>query len=295
MWYTIRHMRCTPDASRQLDFDAIRSIIADFCLTAEGADMIMTRPFLHDQERITTEIALVQEYRHCLDNITIPHRDNFPPIASIVDALSTPESALSPIDCYKLAQYLLAVHTLSQIFITYADDSMRKLRNCFADIPNLKQLAKRILKVIDEEGQLIIAHIDKLDTIQQQRTDAVRYVESELKNVYRRNTAYYQSPIPVVRNNRLCLALNADFLPKVRAVVIEQSASGNTLFIEPLSCVELNNRWMRYTQKFYDECRKFILELGDEIREACPQIKTVLEKFLFFRFGVGACPICQKV
>jgi len=245
--------------------------------------MIAERDFLNDEDAVAHEIGLVEECRTLLGRVDLPHRDNFPPIAAVVSELSDVNSMPSPLDLYTVARYLSSMHTLAERFCAYtlADSNKSALALLLKEMPDLSSLSDRILEVIDEEGELIIVKISELDALQKRRVEAARAVEEELKSTHRHNANYYQSPIPVVRNNRFCLALNADFIGKVKAAVIDQSASGETLFVEPISCITLNNRWMQYTQLFQHECHAFIMRLVDAMKEACTEIERALGKFTF--------------
>lgn len=272
-------MDCHPDVAHQLDFDSILTILSQFCLTTEGRDFIAKRTFLSDEEKIKEELVLVQSARELLERIKPFSTENFPAVAANIDALVQPNAGLEPVQLYRLARYLSSVSLFCAQVLKHGADNA--LKNLFDEIPILDYLSEHILSVIDEDGELIIANIDILDTLQQQRMDAAREIEGELKRIYRRNTTYYQSSNPVIRSNRFCLALNADFLGKVPSVVIDQSTSESTLFIEPLNCVQMNNRWIRYSQRFEHECRVFLDKLIGKLKEAHGELQQIMSRFAF--------------
>lgn len=272
-------MNCHPDVARQLDFDSILTILSQFCLSTEGHKFIAQRAFIDDEQQINDELAIVQAACELLERIKQFSKSDFPAADETVSALADPVARPETVQLYRLARYLSSVSLLcAQVLEHGANDSLQKL---FGEIPILDHLSEHILSVIDEEGELVIANIDTLDTLQQQRMDTAREIENELRRIHRRNTTYYQSPSPVIRNNRFCLALNADFLGKIPSVVIDQSASGNTLFVEPLPCVQINNRWVRHSQRFENECRAFVNKLIDKVREAYDELKQIVRQFTF--------------
>ena len=283
-------MDCHSDVAHQLDFDSILTMLSQLCLSAEGVALVSERTFLRNEGEIESELALIQSARSLIERMTMPDKESFPPVAEVIKALDDHRLASETVDLYRLARYLSSLRALcAQVaeLIADSDGSMDELRALFASIPDLEHVSKRIFEVIDDEGALIIANIEPLDMLQQQRMDAARDVESQLKRMRRRNSSYYQSANPVMRNNRFCLALNAKFFGRIPSVVVDQSSSGDTLFIEPLSCVETNNRWVRYSQKFEHECRAFILALIAEVRKSSAQLQRTIHIFSFLDFTLA--------
>jgi DNA mismatch repair protein MutS2 len=80
------------------------------------------------------------------------------------------------------------------------------------------------------------------------------------------NTArMLQEPIITQRNGRNVLPLRAEFKGRIKAVVHDQSASGATLFIEPLAVVEWNNRYRELELAERDEIRRILAELSQSV------------------------------
>ena len=52
-----------------------------------------------------------------------------------------------------------------------------------------------------------------------------------------------QEPIITMRGGRYVIPIRSEFKGRMKCVVQDQSTSGATLFVEPLSVVELNNSW----------------------------------------------------
>jgi DNA mismatch repair protein MutS2 len=74
-----------------------------------------------------------------------------------------------------------------------------------------------------------------------------------------------QEPIITQRNGRNVLPLRAEFKGRIKAVVHDQSASGATLFIEPIAVVEWNNRYRELELAERDEVRRILAELSHAV------------------------------
>ena len=107
-----------------------------------------------------------------------------------------------------------------------------------------------------------------------------------------------QEALVTQRDGRFVLPLRAEFKGRVRSIVHDQSASGATLFVEPLGVVELNNRNRELQLAERDEERRILTELSHQVGIAGTQllgmVDDVAELDLAFARGryadeLGAC------
>ena len=85
-----------------------------------------------------------------------------------------------------------------------------------------------------------------------------------------------QEAIITQRNGRYVIPLRAEFKGRIKSIIHDQSASGATLFVEPLVTVELNNRWHELQLAERDEIRRILLELSDMIGDEVVQIREIV-------------------
>jgi len=76
---------------------------------------------------------------------------------------------------------------------------------------------------------------------------------------------YLQEALVTQRDGRYVLPLRADFKGRIKAIVHDQSSSGATLFVEPLSIVDQNNQFRQLQLDERDEERKILTDLSDKI------------------------------
>ena len=86
-----------------------------------------------------------------------------------------------------------------------------------------------------------------------------------------------QEAIVTQRDGRYVLPIKAEARSRVKAVVHDQSASGATLFVEPLQVVELNNRWRELQLAERDEERRILLALSALVGEKAGEIRAALD------------------
>lgn len=86
-----------------------------------------------------------------------------------------------------------------------------------------------------------------------------------------------QEPIITQREGRFVVPLKAEFKGRFKAVVHDQSASGATLFVEPLQVVEHNNAVRELELAERDEIRRILVELSNFVAEHVPRIVVTVE------------------
>jgi DNA mismatch repair protein MutS2 len=88
---------------------------------------------------------------------------------------------------------------------------------------------------------------------------------------------YLQEALVTQRDGRYVLPLRADFKGRVRGVIHDQSSSGATLFIEPLSVVEMNNQYRELQLEERDEERRILQALSGTIGESSHEILALID------------------
>ncbi len=72
-----------------------------------------------------------------------------------------------------------------------------------------------------------------------------------------------QDTVVTLRNDRFCIPVRAEFKNSISGLVHDQSSSGATVFIEPMVCVELNNKAKEFIVKEQKEIEKILAYLSD--------------------------------
>lgn len=180
---------------------------------------------------------------------------------------------------------LLAVkHTL-----IVSRTARRVLEDLAEEVPNLSNLAEALpvgLGLVDQITKTISDRGDVLDSASPKLSE----IRNEMKITYERMMArmqrfisdqstarMLQEPIITQRNGRNVIPLRAEFKGRIKAVIHDQSASGATLFIEPLAVVEWNNRYRELELAERDEVRRILAELSHSVAIHADVLDTMVE------------------
>ena len=153
-------------------------------------------------------------------------------------------------------------------------DLLRFFTKLELEIPHLRAIAaglepppgviEAISGVISDKGEVLDSASTRLTALRLEVKSANDKVMSKLGRMLTESTTarMLQEPLITMRNNRYVIPIKAEYKNRMRCVVQDQSASGATLFVEPLAVVDLNNYWAEAVLAEQEEVRRILAELS---------------------------------
>lgn len=136
-----------------------------------------------------------------------------------------------------------------------------------ARIVSLYDLEKKITNCISDGGEVLDSASEKLRGIRQQIRTAESRIREKLENMTRSSNAQkmLSDAIVTIRNDRYVIPVKQEYRGVYGGIVHDQSASGQTLFIEPQVIVELNNSLQEARVKEKQEVERILMMLTEEV------------------------------
>ncbi len=159
------------------------------------------------------------------------------------------------------------------------DEPLPLLKGIASELEALPGLIDSISKTIDDRGEVLDSASQKLGKIRRDLRVAHDRLMDKLERMINdpKIVPLLQEPIITQREGRFVIPLQADFKGRIKAVVHDQSASGATLFVEPLKVVDLNNQVRELQLAERDEVRRVLSELSGRIGEQSTVIQRNVE------------------
>ncbi|MDZ4158914.1 MAG: endonuclease MutS2 [Anaerolineaceae bacterium] len=147
-----------------------------------------------------------------------------------------------------------------------------------ARLPPPSGLIDTIGRALSDRGEVLDQASERLAGIRSELKTAHARLLARLERLVNdpRTASMLQEPIITLRNGRYVVPLRIEFKSRLRSIVHDQSASGATLFVEPLVTVELNNRWHELMLAERDEERRILSELSRMVGENAAAIKDLV-------------------
>jgi len=140
------------------------------------------------------------------------------------------------------------------------------------------ELEEAVQKAIGQEGEILDQASDKLAKVRGQ----IRSLQNRLRDrlermVHGEFSRYLQEPIVTIRQGRYVIPVKQEYRTLVPGLVHDQSASGQTLFIEPMPIVELNNQLRVATREEEEEIARILAQLSAQVAQAADPLSQTLE------------------
>jgi DNA mismatch repair protein MutS2 len=169
---------------------------------------------------------------------------------------------LEPTEFLDIKNTLIAARSLRRYF-EKLEQGAPWLQSIAMAIEPAEGLIDAISRTLNDRGEVHDNASDRLAQIRRDLRTANERLNSKLQKLVGdpKIVKMLQEPIITQRDGRFVLPLRSEFKGRIKAVIHDQSASGATLFIEPLQVVDLNNQSRELELAERDEIRRILTEL----------------------------------
>ena len=180
----------------------------------------------------------------------------------------------------------LTIFRISKSRAKNVRDKYKTIWNLFSNVEEVREIENFISEAINDEGILKDdASIGLRDVRRQKQNINANIKEKFDELISNKNTQNaIQERIVTQRNDRYVIAVKTDFKGLVKGIEHDRSATGSTVYIEPLNVVSLNNKLREYEAREREEIRKILLRITEIVKtkkEEILEIKEILEKLDF--------------
>ncbi|MBT3323058.1 MAG: endonuclease MutS2 [Anaerolineae bacterium] len=153
------------------------------------------------------------------------------------------------------------------------------LAKIIAKLPSPLGLVSAITNTISEKGEILDSASTELASIRRERRVSHDRLMTKLQKIISNsnNLKVLQEAIITQRDGRYVIPLQSQFKGRIKGIIHDQSSSGATIFIEPLSTVESNNKLRELQLAERDEERRVLAELCNKIGENADEITQGVE------------------
>lgn len=172
-----------------------------------------------------------------------------------------------------------------------ADETEDCLDGYFEQLNPVPVLVNEIRRCIIDEDEISDDASPGLKHVRRSMNQINDKVHATLSNLVNGSwRTYLQDPIITMRGDRYCLPVKAEYRSQVSGMIHDQSATGSTLFIEPMAVVKLNNDLKELYGQEQEEIQKVLARLSADASEYTSDIHTcyTILRQLDFIFAKGA-------
>ena len=282
-------------AIRILEFDKIRTRLAEKALTPKGKDMAVNLMPVTEEGVIASLQAETTEARKLLERES-------PPLYAIEDLLAAIGYAqkggvLAPGQLWEMGRFMKAVHHLIA-YLAEVEGEFPLLKAMGEGLVALTVLHREIINCVDEDGRVLNSASRELAGIRRKIAQTENNLRESLEAVIRSPATrkYLQDPIITTRGDRYVVPVKAEYRQYLKGIVHDRSASGATIFVEPLKTVEMNNLIVRLKGDEEKEIERILMSLAGKIARVAPVMTENYHLYcgLDFIFARGKLSYSQR-
>jgi len=247
----------------KLEYFKIIEKVKSYAVCSAGADMIsLMEPYEH-REDIERSLSETEEAAALL------YSKGSAPFEGIYDVRDTLKfigkgGSTGASGLLRIANILKS----SREFKDYvgSSDSHRHLREILYGVTPYKALENEIFIAIIGENEVSDKASTELFGIRRALKDKTSSVKEKIQSLVRSNEKFLQDNLYTVRGDRYVLPVKSEHKGSVPGLVHDQSATGQTLFIEPMSLVNLNNEIKELMLKEKAEVERILRMLSGRVQ-----------------------------
>ncbi|WP_028664343.1 endonuclease MutS2 [Runella zeae] len=258
------------DLEQKLGFDRIREQLSELCLSPLGQAFVQKIRFSDNFVVIDKLTRQTAEMKNILEETTgeFPAQ-NYLDATPALEKIRIEGMLLSLDEFFDLK---LSLRTIRQVLKFLADQEEGRfpfLTDLAGNIKVEKSVSDAIDRIIDDRGQIRDNASPQLADIRRRLIAEAAGVRKKLDSMLKhaKSSGWVGDDVSLtVRNGRMVIPIAAEHKRKLKGFVHDESATGQTLFIEPADVLDANNeiRELEYAER--REINRILIELANRIR-----------------------------
>ncbi|UKJ05853.1 endonuclease MutS2 [Solitalea lacus] len=275
------------NVGEKLGFNEIRELLRHECLSTMGKNLVDKIQFITNYELLKKLLSQTAEFKEILLNDAPFPSSNYIDIQYLVNKIRVEGTFLSEEDFFSLTLVLTTVFQTIRYF-KEREELYPHLQTLLEGLVVEQKILKEIDAVIDPKGKIrpnaspelqkIIREIASAESESRRRLDAI------FKNAIKEGWSADGSL--TIRDGRLVIPVLAEHKRKMKGLIHDESATGQTIYLEPAEVFELNNKVRDLEFEKRREIIRILTSLTNEVRPYSSLLSTyhnLLTKIDFIR------------
>lgn len=269
---------------RILEFNKIKDKIKKYARTNAGKEKVSDLAPCDNVYEINNKL---DETNEALE--VILDKGN-PPLEGLFDIHEGVERArkggtLTPEQLLKIGSTLRAARNMKEFFkredFEKAYERLEDLAYILTPVKNLEDDIERSIVSEEEISDKASATLYNIRKSLKEKNSSVR---EKISSIVRSHSKYLQDDLYTMRGDRYVIPVKSEYKSAVPGIVHDQSSTGATFFIEPMSLVNLNNEIRELVLKEKAEIDRILAELSFKVKENSEQCLSNFKMLVEFDF-----------
>ncbi len=262
-----------PHAIRVLEYEKILNRLAEHCAFSGGAELVYALLPSDDLLTVRTWLAQTSEAYKLLEQKSDLSFGGVKDLSSQLEKAERGSLIFAP-------EFLEIKHTLQRAralrnTLTRLENSFPLLAEMAHNIEPCDNVVAEISRCINDRGEVVDGASDALARIRNELRTAQDRLLTILDRLVQSSDVkpYLQDALVTQRQGRYVIPVRSEYKGNIDGIIHDQSASGATLFIEPLKVVQQNNAVRELELQEAKEVRRILTELTELVADEAVYIQ----------------------
>lgn len=263
----------------KLEFDQVKELLHKKCISEMGQQYISKIRFVNRFDILEKILLQVKEFKTLLIEDTPFPAEHYFNIESYLRKAAIEGTFLTEEEFHQLRLLLQTFQHICKYF-EQRNEKYTQLASLFGGIHFNQTLVKNIERIIDDKGTMRSNASPELAKISAKISEKEKDVRRRLNSIFEKGNkeGWLAESGITVRDGRLVLPVLAEHKRKIPGLVHDESATGQTVYIEPTEVFETNNLIREFQIAYKREREKILTELTDKIRPDIPELEKYLQR-----------------
>ncbi len=259
----------------KIGFTQVKEWVKTYCLSKAGERKVEALTFHTDIEHIRVLLAQTHELKKIIEDEEAFPRHDYIDVEVFLNKLRLSGSFLESKEFHDLRAFLRTISRIKQFVELRDEEELPCLKSLLEDLSIDFRLVKDIDKIISNEGNVKDDASFELFEIRKELNEEAIRLRKETDRLLRSYIREgYTDPelLPTIRNGRIVLPVYAEHKRQIRGFIHDESATGQTAYIEPAQILEYNNNIKDLEHRESREIARILTALSDQMREHLPAL-----------------------
>lgn len=257
----------------KLGFLEIKEEIKKDCISPMGRTMVDKMQFITNFDLLQKLLFQTDEFKKILVSGRNFPSENYFDIRTYAERIRVEGTYLLEEEFLKLNQALHTVRSCIQ-FIKDSEGAYPSIELLSKELEVDPSLIKSIESIIDAKGHIKPNASPELKDIIQSIHSAEADVRKRVTQIFKewQKEGYTSDGQLTVREGRMVIPVSAEYKRKAKGLIIDESSTGQTVFMEPTEVFDLNNKIRDFEYQKRREIIRILIQLTDQIRPFLPAL-----------------------
>jgi DNA mismatch repair protein MutS2 len=231
------------NCQERLGFNEIRQLVNQHCLSTMGQALVAKMQVMTKYDQINKFLRQTNEFKNILENQEPLQISTFFDIKVLADKIRVEGTYLMEDELFQIYASLQTVFAVIRFF-DERKEIYPNLEALFEHLPIEKDILKKIETVLDAKGKMKPNASPELQEITGSIAKGEQEVRKRMDSIYKMAVGknWVADGSLTIRDGRMCIPILAENKRKLKGFIHDESASGQTVYLEPEEVFNLNNK-----------------------------------------------------